>query len=172
MAKFLYKPCVAGVQIAHCMTSSGLVTVCFSKHKFTASNCEALLQNSLVCVSTVLSAIWTIIIRTLHVSFQPAVLWNVSTVFKVSRSLMETYQGLTGEMLASLYGLLCRGVKCLQFASEMSFKVLETCRWLSLSDYFDIAEAESFCKVLVKLYKSLWVQWVLQLIMSPKFWHT
>ena len=57
--------------------------------------------------------------------FQPPVLWNVSTVFKVSRSRMKTDQALAGEKLASLYGLLCRGVKCSQFASEMSCQALD-----------------------------------------------
>lgn len=101
--------------------------------------------------------------------FQPPVLWNVSTVFKVSRSRMKTYQALAGEKLAGLYGLLCRGVKCSQFASEMSCQALETCRWLNLFPCFDKAEAKSIGKVSVKLCKSLRVQGVLQLIMSPKF---
>lgn len=100
--------------------------------------------------------------------FQPPVLWNVSTVFKVSHSCMKTYQTLAGEKPASLYGLLCRGVKRSQFASEMSCQALETCRWLNLSPCFDIAETQRIGKALVKNYKS-WVQKLLQLIMSPKF---
>lgn len=68
---------------------------------------------------------------------------------------METYQALTGERFASLYRLLCRGLKRLQFASEMSFQALETRRWLNLSPCFDIAGAESLGKVFVNLYKSL-----------------
>ncbi len=67
---------------------------------------------------------------------------------------MKTHQALAGEKLAGLYGPLCRGVKCLQFASEMSCQVLETCRWLNLSPCFDTAEAESIGKVLVKLFAS------------------
>lgn len=85
--------------------------------------------------------------------FQPPVLWNVSTVFRVSHSCMKTYQTLAGEKLASLYGLLCRGVKRVQFASEMSCQASETCRWLNLSPCFDIAEAERIGKALVKPYK-------------------
>lgn len=89
-------------------------------------------------------------------SFQPPVLWNVSTVFRVSHSRMKTHQALAGEKLASLYGLLfVGGVKCLQFASEMACQALETCRWLNLSPCLDKAEAQSIGKMLVKLYKSL-----------------
>lgn len=84
--------------------------------------------------------------------FQPPVLWNVSTVFKVSHSCMKTYQTLAGEKPASLYGLLCRGVKRSQFASEMSCQALETCRWLNLSPCFDIAETQRIGKALVKNY--------------------
>lgn len=69
---------------------------------------------------------------------------------------MKTYQALAGEKQASLHGLLCRGVKYLQFASEMSCQALvDLCRWLNLSPCFDIAEAVSIGKVLVKLYRSL-----------------
>lgn len=133
---------------------------------------EALLQTSQSVWPTLCS--WPYGLSSLGLCvffFQPAVLWNVSTVFKVSRSRVKTYQALAGEKLASLYGLLCRGVKRLQFASEMSCQALETRRWLNLSPCLDKAEAESIGKILGKLYKSLWVQVVLQLIMLPKFWH-
>lgn len=89
--------------------------------QFTANNCVALLQTSQSVWPTLCS--WPYGLSSLRLCmffFQPPVLWNVSTVFRVSRSCMKTHQALAGEKLASLYGLLCTGVKCLQFASEMS----------------------------------------------------
>lgn len=123
--------------------------------QFTANNCEALLQTSQSVWPTLCS--WPYGLPSLGLCmffFQPPVLWNVSTVFKVSRSCTKTHQALAAEKLASLYGFLCRGVKCLQFASEMSCQASETCRWLNLSPCFYTAEAGSIGKVLVK---SLWV---------------
>lgn len=173
----LYKPYVTENQHPWLHDPHGVASSqqnLFFKYKFTANNYEALLQTAQSVWPTLCS--WPYGLSSLGLCmffFQLPTLWNVSTVFKVSHSCMKTYQALAGEKLASLHGLLCRGVKYFTICKwdELS-SFGDLCRWLNLSPCFDIAEAVSIGKVLVKLYKSSWVQRVLQLIMLPKFWHT